>query len=206
VNESKKRFVRDLIAADPPSVMAGGRHEKEIRAMLEKTLTPRQRGIYLIAGVAAFFPAALFALGALQPHPAGEFVMFLWVYVMATAVVLAALAVLLFRAYWSGVIVQRPTRRWAAGLGVAYSGMLGWLFMLAARHTPEILREDVRVLGLVLLVYAAVAWIRSGVGQAELRTAERLLEIELRLAEIGEKQKAPQPPDSPPETPGNHST
>lgn len=78
--------------------------------MLEKTLTPRQRGTYLVAAVLAFLLAACFAAAALQPLADGEFVKFFWVYAMATAVVLAVLAVLLFRAYWSGVIVQRPAR------------------------------------------------------------------------------------------------
>ena len=66
---------------------------------------------------------------------------------------------------------------------------------------PERLREVVRVLGVVLLGYAAVAWMRQRVGQAELRSAEKLLEIELRLAEIGEALQArskPVEPASPP--------
>jgi hypothetical protein len=40
--------------------------------------------------------------------------------------------------------------------------------------------------GLVLLLYAATAWIRQRVGQAELKTREKLLEIELRVAGIAE--------------------
>jgi hypothetical protein len=48
----------------------------------------------------------------------------------------------------------------------------------------------------VLLGYAAVAWMRQRIEQAELRTAEKLLEIELRLAEIGEALQArPRPAD-----------
>ena len=60
------------------------------------------------------------------------------------------------------------------------------------------LRDDVRVVGLVLLVYAAVAWVRHRVAQAEMRTAEKLLEIELRLAEIGEACAAQPRPAGPP--------
>ena len=41
-----------------------------------------------------------------------------------------------------------------------------------------------------LLVFAAVTWIRQSVARAELRTAEKLLEIELRLAEMGEAVEA----------------
>jgi hypothetical protein len=42
MNESKKRFVEQLLAADPPSPDARGRYEKEVRAMLESK-RPLQR-------------------------------------------------------------------------------------------------------------------------------------------------------------------
>ena len=56
MNESKKRFVEQLLAADPPSPDARGRYEKEVRAMLEKTISPRQRRLYLIAAVVSGLP------------------------------------------------------------------------------------------------------------------------------------------------------
>ena len=62
--------------------------------------------------------------------------------------------------------------------------------LLLCRYLPEMLRDSVQVFGLVLLLYAAVAWVRHRIAQAEMRTAEKLLEIELHLAEIGEVTKA----------------
>jgi hypothetical protein len=64
--------------------------------------------------------------------------------------------------------------------------MVGWIIMLMAAYLPESLQDDVRILGLVLLLYAAVAWVRHRVGQAEMRTAEKLLEVEPRLAQLCE--------------------
>src|SRR5207253_3178506 len=93
---------------------------------------------------------------------------------------------ILFWAYWKGVLSRRTSNQWAAGAGVAYVGLLGCLFLLMGQSLPEMLRDVVRVFGIVLLVYAAVAWMRHRVEQAELRTAEKLLEIELRLAEVAE--------------------
>jgi len=100
---------------------------------------------------------------------------------------------MLFRAYWKGVFNQRNYRGWAAGTGVTYAGLLGSLFLLLCRYLPEMLRDSVQVFALVLLLYAAVAWVRHRIAQAEMRTAEKLLEIELRLAEIGEDTKAGPP-------------
>jgi hypothetical protein len=195
MNESKKHFVNQLIAAEPSSLDARGRYEKEVRAMLEKVLSPRQRGVYLLIALlvlaaATFFavPAVFFPMNASKPGPEGWFIAFISVWGVLTATVLFVLSFLFFRAYWRGVIFQRRARGWAAGLGVVYVGLIGWMFMLAARHTPEMLRDDVSVFGLVLMLYAAVAWIRHGVAQSESRTAEKLLEIELRLAQLADNR------------------
>jgi hypothetical protein len=201
MNESKKRFVEQLLAADPPSPDARGRYEKEVRAMLEKTISPRQRGLYLIAAVVSGLLGAylsLIGLGTLvtaagrtaplvEPGPAS---LLLVLCILATGLALLLVAGMLFRTYWKGAFNQLSYREWAAGVGVTYVGSLGVLFLLLGRYFPELLRDSVQVLGLILLLYAAVAWVRHRIAQAEMRTAEKLLEIELHLAEIGEVTKA----------------
>jgi hypothetical protein len=186
MNELKKRFIDQLLAADPPSGDARRRYEKEVRAMLEKTLTPRQRVERLGAALVMVLSAAALGSGALVLPPELDAGKYLAASLLVTAFALLAIAGILFHGYWRGVVNQRMSRVWAAGVGIVYVGLLGWLFLLMARFMPELLRDDVRVFGLVLLVYAAVAWMRHRVAQAESRTAERLLEIELRIAEIGE--------------------
>jgi hypothetical protein len=201
MNESKKRFVEQLLAADPPSPDARGRYEKEVRAMLEKTISPRQRRLYLIAAVVSGSLGAylsLIGLGTLvtaagrtaplvEPGPA---VLLLVLCILATGLALLLVAGMLFRTYWKGAFNQLSYRKWAAGVGVTYVGSLGVLFLLLGRYFPELLRDSVQALGLILLLYAAVAWVRHRIAQAEMRTAEKLLEIELHLAEIGEVTKA----------------
>jgi hypothetical protein len=201
MNESKKRFVEQLLAADPPSPDARGRYEKEVRAMLEKTISPRQRGLYLIAAVLSGLLGAylsLIGLGALitaagrtaplvEPGPAS---LLLVLCILATGLALLLVAGMLFRTYWKGAFNQLSYREWAAGAGVIYVGSVGVLFLLLGRYFPELLRDSVQALGLILLLYAAVAWVRHRIAQAEMRTAEKLLEIELHLAEIGEVTKA----------------
>ncbi|HEV3258328.1 MAG TPA: hypothetical protein VG013_15720 [Gemmataceae bacterium] len=201
MNESKKRFVEQLLAADPPSPDARGRYEKEVRAMLEKTISPRQRRLYLIAAVVSGLLGAylsLIGLGTLvaaagrtaplvEPGPA---LLLLVLCILATGLALLLVAGMLFRTYWKGAFNQLSYREWAAGAGVTYVGSLGVLFLLMGRYFAELLRDSVQALGLILLLYAAVAWVRHRIAQAEMRTAEKLLEIELHLAEIGEVTKA----------------
>src|SRR5262249_49238135 len=116
--------------------------------------------------------------------------------ILATGLALLLVAGMLLRAYWKGVFNQRNYRGWAAGAGVTYAGLLGCLFLLLCRYFPEMLKDSVQLIGLLLLLDAAVAWSRHRIAQDERRTAEKLLEIELRLAEIGEDTKAGPPTDT----------
>jgi hypothetical protein len=192
MNESKKQFVEQLLAADPPTAEARGPYEKEMRTMFEKTLTGNERRGYrycaVLMGLAAL-TCGLEALFVWVDH-SHEGVQFIAAFLLLTAMALLVVAGILFRASWKGVLSRRTSNKWAAGAGVAYAGLVGCLLLLMGQSLPEMLGDVVRVLGLVLLVYAAVAWMRHRIGQAELRTAEKLLEIELRLAQIGETLEA----------------
>jgi hypothetical protein len=199
VTESKKRFVDQLLAADPPSADARQHYEKEMREMFEKTLTRDERRGYLFSALLMGLVALAWGLGALYGwvyHSHKEGAQFIAALLLLTAMALLVVAGILFRASRKGVLSRRTSNKWAAGAGVPYAGLVGCLLLLMGQSLPEVLRDVVRVFGLALLVYAAVAWMRHRVAQAELRTAEKLLEIELRLAEIGEALQArPRPAD-----------
>jgi hypothetical protein len=51
MNDSKKQFVEQLLAADLPSPDLRRHYEKEVHAMLEKSIGPRQRRLCLVAAV-----------------------------------------------------------------------------------------------------------------------------------------------------------
>jgi hypothetical protein len=207
MNDSKKQFVEQLLAADRPSPDLRRHYEKEVHAMLEKSIGPRQRGLCLVAAVLLGLLGVYWSLGGLgalttavgrkdTPVEPQLALLILTFCVLASGLALLLVAGMLLRAYWKGVFNQRSYREWAAGAGVTYAGLLGSLFLLLCRYLPEMLRDSVRVFALVLLLYAAVAWVRHRIAQAEMRTAEKLLEIELRLAEIGEDTKAGPPTDT----------
>jgi cation transport ATPase len=199
MNESQKRFVDQLLAADPPSADARQHYEKERRAMFEKTLTRNERRSYLVVAVLMGLLALTWGLPALfawVDHSDNEGTQFIAAFLLLTALALLVVAGLLFWGWWQGVVNRRTSNDWAAGAGVVYVSLVGCLLMMMGESLPERLRDVVRVVGVVFLVYAAVAWMRRRIGQAELRTAEKLLEIELRLAEIGEALQArPKPTD-----------
>jgi cation transport ATPase len=205
MNESKKRFVDQLLAADPPSAGARQHYEKEMRAMFEKTLTRDERRAYLVGAVLMGLLAMACGLMVLYVSLSHrEDSTFILAFFLPTALALLVVAGILFWGSWQGVVRRRTSNGWAAGAAVVYVSLVGCLFLMMSESWPGQLREVVRVLGVVLLGYAAVAWMRQRVGQAELRSAEKLLEIELRLAEIGEALQArakPVEPASPPPPP-----
>jgi hypothetical protein len=188
MNDPKPSFTERLVAADRPMPDARQRYEKELKAMFEKSLSPRQRGAYLLGSAFLLAIAGFFGLTAsFAPELKGEFFPYIMAYFVMTAVASLAAAYMLGRGFWSGSVRRNGIA--VVGIGVIYLGLLGWIFMLMARHIPELLRDDVRVFGLVLLIYAAVAWVRHRIAQAELVTNQKMLELELRLAEIGETVK-----------------
>jgi hypothetical protein len=183
VSDDRKRFADRLIAADPPSAAGRARYERELKAMFETTLTPRTRGAYLAGALALFAVAGFFGLtAALAPELKGDFVPFVVAYFVLTAAAAGAGAALMARGFWGGSV--RKNGPGVAGIGVLYLGLSGWVFLLMGRHVPETLRDDVRVLGLMLVIYAAVAWVRHRIARAETATAVRILELELQIAEM----------------------
>lgn len=184
----RQSFADRLLAADPSAADARDRHQREVRAMIDRTLTRGQRWEYLVGAVGLLaLSAFLGAAVAFDRRPPDDVMPYVVAYVGATAAACFLAAAPLLRGYWTGTV--RRSGDWVAGVGVAYIGLIGWVMMLMARAVPEPLRDDARVFGLVLLIYAAVAWTRHRIAQAESRTIEKLLELELRLAEMSEAKE-----------------
>jgi hypothetical protein len=190
MNEPKKQFAKHLLACDKSPSRARQNYEKELRAMLENKLSAGGKREWLIGAIACGFGAALVAYTGVEAFRArtSEFHLpaFVGAYVLLTAAALLGVVVVLAIGVWRGGYQCATHRQVVAGIGTVYVGLTGWIFMVVSRHAPELLRNDLFVFGLVLVLYTATAWIRQRVGQAELKTREKLLEIELRVAGIAE--------------------
>lgn len=165
--------------------------------MLENKLSAKQRREWLICTVlwpplaigTCYVGIQLFR----QSTPEFRWLAYVGACMVLMAAALLGISVVLGVGVWLGGYQRQLDRRILAGLAIAYVGLTGWIFMLASRHAPELLRTDISVFGLVLLLYAATAWIRQRVGHAELKTREKLLEIELRVARLAETLDARRP-------------
>jgi hypothetical protein len=190
MSEPRKLFAEALIACEEPHPGQREQYEKELRAMLDNKLSAAQKRTRLISAVVCALLAAFMGHAGIEAFrartPAFHLPAFIGTYMLLTAAALCAVMMILTVTWWQGVYRRDTHGKLLALIAVVYVGLTGWIFMLAARFAPELFRDDLTVFGLVLLLYAATAWIRQRVGQAELKTREKLLEIELRLAEIAE--------------------
>src|SRR5262245_62109747 len=73
MNESKKRFVDQLLAADPSSESARQRYEQEMSALLEQKLTPGERRghfvVFVLFGLLGCFFAVSITWNVLKGRP-----------------------------------------------------------------------------------------------------------------------------------------
>jgi hypothetical protein len=160
--------------------------------MLDRTLTPEQRrlhvaaaGLMLLLALACCFNVV--AEWLIEPHT----VKYVLAFNGLTAVALVFVASQFVRGAWTGVVNRQTVGRLATGVGAALVGLLGLFSIVTVRQMPEWLRDDARIFGLLLLGFAALAWVQHTILQSEARIAEKLLEIELRLAELPTPQGPP---------------
>ena len=100
MNEPNPTFSERLVAVDRPSPDARQRYEKELKAMFEKSLSPRQRGVYLLGAAFLFVVAAFFGLTAsFAPELKGDFFPFIMAYFVMTAIASLAAAFMLGRGF-----------------------------------------------------------------------------------------------------------
>jgi hypothetical protein len=190
MNEPKKRFAEHLLTCDESPSKARENYEKELRAMLENKLSAGGKREWLLCAICCGLGAALATGGVVEAFraytPEFHLPAFIGAYMLLTGATLLGIAVVLAIGVWRGRYQRVTHSQVVTGIGIVYAGLTGWIFMVGSRYTPELLRNDLFVFGLVLLLYAATAWIRQCVHQAELKTREKLLEIELRVAGIAD--------------------
>lgn len=177
-----KRALRDrLLALEPVTPALKQRYQQEIQSMFERKLKPFERWGWGAASVFSFGTAvALAATAMLTPDlpPSARIGLGVGALFSVGFGVVACL------------IVRRGAMRMNAE-GAAWAG-LAWampvamitLFLMFAPQNLGGLR--VIVSGLVFLIGGAVFLLGHIIQQAEMRTREKLLEIEYQLAELRE--------------------
>ena len=153
--------------------------------MLEKKLTGARRWVYIFWTVLGIGFTILFGTVAII---ARELPLLGRLVFAVGAVFGLAWACLAGSILKRGVFDLKAHPKAMAGLSWGVVVIMVTLFMLIRGKLPDAIKGVQMVVNsLVFLMMAAVFMIFARINQAELNTREKLLEIELRLAEIAEK-------------------
>ena len=155
--------------------------------MKEIKLGRWQRWLSLVVACAALGGALMqvpSALVLLTRIPESPLALFTAAILTLNALVLLMVAIFFIRTSVRGMIRRDTPSTLVACMWVGYVAAMGGIVFVVGRYLPDTWRNEIRGAGGFLVIYAAVAWVRYRVAQAERRTAERLGEIEARLEAI----------------------
>jgi hypothetical protein len=166
-----------LLALENTDPALRAEYERKLNAMLEIPLTPVRRTSTVVVLVAAAAMAVLFtALLATESVPWKTRLAFAVGLVFAGGWVAYALRILR-----RGTYHRKTDSTTAANMAWVFSLVTAIAFALL---TPN--KDPLLMFGFLFLLPAAVILLRTVTEQSELRTQERLLELEYKLARLGE--------------------
>lgn len=158
------------------------RYDQEVHAMLQKQITGARRWVWLGSAVVCVVIAVLLGILAILSPP--EVPPLARIGVAVGALFSLGFAVLGLRIWRRGSIDLK-------GDTAVYNGLI-WVFVVLLITLLMVIAPDsiigLRMIlsGLAFLVMGAVFLIRHVIEQSELKTREKLLEIEYQLAELAE--------------------
>ncbi len=182
MTDDRHKFSDRLIQCEAPTPALHEKYRKEITAMLEKELSPRDRVGWIFWAVFSLAVAILFGYVAIWSY--GDLP--LWgtgIFALCAVFELIHAGISGWIAY-SGRLLMKTQPPALAGLGWGLTVIVVTTWLVAMPASIAGVRALVG--GVAFLVMAAVFMLASRTEQAELRTKEKLLEIECRIAELGE--------------------
>jgi MFS family permease len=181
-------FRERILATEPVDPVLRQKYEQEIQAMLEKKLTTSQRVLWILTGLLSIGFVAVFGTAALMAPR--EFPLLARVGFGVGALFGLAWAVLSYQTVRNGKMHIRKDPKTMAGATWSFMVIMMTIFMLlSSRAGDHVWGVQMIVNGLVFFIIAAVFMINTVVEDAQLKTQEKLLEIEYRLAELAEQLK-----------------
>lgn len=176
-------FRDKLIGAEAEDPDLRAEYERRLKAMLETPLTSSRRFGSIFALCACAGTVVLCATIAFRYRTGPPSVLA----AMGLGIVFGlAGIVLLGRMLARGSFRRDRDASQQAGLIWVFVSFMVTIFMLAG-GIASIQGIGLTVVGIVFLIFAGVMLLRTVVEQSELRTHEKLLELELRLAKISEE-------------------
>ena len=183
MNQHPSSFRDQLLQCEAQTPALRDKYKQEVQAMFEKQLGAVQRMVYAIATVVCLANVVFFSWMAATNY--GELPPLIITSFAIGAVFALGFAGLAAWIAYTGRMKLKIHPPLMAALVWVFVVFMVTIFMVIAPDSIAGLKMELA--GLVFLVGAGVFLLSSRTEQAELRTKEKLLEIEYRLAEFTEK-------------------
>lgn len=181
MTELPQDFAQQLIGADPPAPPASAAAlQQEINQMIERKLSPARRRVSAAVGLAAFAAAGWYVV-LLTRYTQSSLLVGVLLTGLVTFALLGAVSVWVAAA---GTFRRRPHGEMGAAVGMVSLGGMGLAFLRAGWSEPG--SPFTFVAAVMLALFGGVVLIHE-LESASLRTRRKLLEIELRVAELSEQ-------------------
>lgn len=186
MTSDQTKFGDRLLGVEPLSPNSRQRLQQELHAMFVRELTTTRRVAFGIVAILALISATVCGSLALTEPTLPTLARIGLAVGTLFGVAWAAVAA---RICWRGSLDLRlVARRIAAMVWVFTVLMMVFFLMVGMSAEDRLLGLMMIANGLAFLIGAAVYWLTYRIEQAELNTSEKLLQLELRLAELCEKQ------------------
>jgi len=186
MNKSNNTFRDKLLDMEIPTPALKEKYEREVQAMVEKKLTGlRKLGtvVSLVMGLGFF---VLFGtLAVIVPKEFPLWGRAIWAVGSVFGLTFAGLAVLVLK---KGTVHLKTDDMAMAGLGWGFIVIMATITLVFSGQLPDrTIAIKMLVSLLIFEVAAAVGLLKAIIERSEVKTREKLLKIEYRLAEISEK-------------------
>jgi len=186
-------FSERLLRVEQVTPALKERYDKEVQAMLEKRLTGTDRKVWLGGTVMSVVFAVLLGAMAIIP-PLAEVPLLVRIPNAVGVLFCVGFAILGVRILHRGSMDLKFDTSVIIGMVWGFAVLMVIMFTVMSLLVPDrIVGLWMMIFGLVVLVVGAVFLIRHAIAQSELKTCEKLLEIEYRLAELAETAKSGKP-------------
>ena len=187
MNESDKMFGDRLLDLERPDPIRRQRYERQVQAMLEKQLTGWLKIGYILGLAVPVTLLVVFGIAAILAPQGFPW----WGRAMFTLGAVFALIFLVMgiRTLKKGTINLKTDELAGAGLGWGFVVIMCTLCMVFADHFPD--PAKALTIMVIFEVMAGLQLLKAFIQRSEVRTQERLLEIEYRIADLAERLDRP---------------
>ena len=176
--QDKESFRRRMLAAEKENPALRAEYDRRIKAMFEVTVSTSKKiwfACLMLFCVAAGAAAIQLAVTETLPPVAR-------IALLMGAAFSGAWAFFLARILRRGTLRRRVDPPTAAGMAFLFSVLMCVVFSVAGMPTDQVV-----LIGVLFLLPAGLILIRTVIEQAELRTQERIVELEYKITRLSEK-------------------